>query len=236
MRRAQQDIVARTRLATMGQIAANISHEIRNPLEAMSGAVEILSGEPSLNADSRESVAILREEIHNLDDYLNQYLELARPVPVRPVSTGVNVLVEDSLALLKPLLHKKHAKLNSALAQDAPSCTADVNQLKRVIVNVLLNSIEAIPDHGTLWISTKACGGRVEIAVRDDGGGIREEDLQRVFDPYFTTKSGGSGLGLPLSKMIIEQHDGSIRVQSRPGEGTVVTVSLPADPKGLADG
>ena len=146
------------------------------------------------------------------------------------------MLVEDSLALLKPLLHKKHAKLNSALAQDAPSCTADVNQLKRVIVNVLLNSIEAIPDHGTLWISTKACGGRVEIAVRDDGGGIREEDLQRVFDPYFTTKSGGSGLGLPLSKMIIEQHDGSIRVQSRPGEGTVVTVSLPADPKGLADG
>jgi signal transduction histidine kinase len=236
LRRAQQDMVARTRLATMGQIAANISHEIRNPLEAMSGAVEILSGEPSLNADSRESVAILREEIHNLDDYLNQYLELARPVPVRPVSTGVNVLVEDSLALLKPLLHKKHAKLNSALAQDAPSCTADVNQLKRVIVNVLLNSIEAIPDHGTLWISTKACGGRVEIAVRDDGGGIREEDLQRVFDPYFTTKSGGSGLGLPLSKMIIEQHDGSIRVQSRPGEGTVVTVSLPADPKGLADG
>jgi signal transduction histidine kinase len=236
LRRAQADIVARTRLATMGQIAANITHEIRNPLEAMSGAVEILSSEPNLNADSRESVAILREEIRNLDDYLNQYLEFARPMPVKPVSTNINVLVEDCLVLLRPLLRKKHVQLHTELANGLPSCRLDVNQLKRVIVNIVLNSIEAISDHGTLQVSTTSRTGRVQIAVRDDGEGVREEDLPRVFDPYFTTKSSGSGLGLPLSKMIIEQHEGTILIESRLGEGSVVTVSLPAEPEGVLDG
>jgi signal transduction histidine kinase len=236
LRRAQADIVARTRLATMGQIAANITHEIRNPLEAMSGAVEILSSEPKLNTDSRESVAILREEIRNLDDYLNQYLEFARPMPVRPVSTNINVLVEDCLVLLRPLLRKKQVQLYTELTNELPSCRLDVNQLKRVIVNIVLNSIEAISDHGTLRVSTTSQTGRVEISVRDDGEGIREEDLPRVFDPYFTTKSNGSGLGLPLSKMIIEQHDGTILIESRLGEGSVVTVSLPVESEGVLDG
>ena len=112
----------------------------------------------------------------------------------------------------------------------------DVNQLKRVIVNIVLNSIEAISDHGTLQVSTTSRTGRVQIAVRDDGEGVREEDLPRVFDPYFTTKSSGSGLGLPLSKMIIEQHEGTILIESRLGEGSVVTVSLPAEPEGVLDG
>jgi signal transduction histidine kinase len=236
LRRAQADIVARTRLATMGQIAANITHEIRNPLEAMSGAVEILSSEPKLNDDSRESVAILREEIRNLDDYLNQYLEFARPMPVKPVSTNINMLVEDCLVLLRPLLRKKQVQLYTELANGLPSCRLDVNQLKRVIVNIVLNSIEAIPDQGTLRVCTKSRTGGVEIAVKDDGEGIREEDLPRVFDPYFTTKNSGSGLGLPLSKMIIEQHDGTILIESRLGEGSVVTISLPVESEGVPDG
>ena len=236
LKQAQKEIIARTRLATMGQIAANISHEIRNPLEAMSGAVEILSGEPRLNADSRESLTILQEEIQNLDDYLNEFLEFARPMPVRLVSTKINALVEDCLFLLRPLLRKKHVKATTELAEDLPTCTLDVNQLKRVIINIVLNSIEAIPEQGELRISTKNPNGRVEIILRDDGEGIREDHLPRVFDPYFTTKSSGSGLGLPLSKMIVEQHDGSIRIESRLGEGTIVTVSLPANPKGIVDG
>ena len=229
LRRAQADMVARTRLATMGQIAANMTHEIRNPLEAMSGAVEILSSEAKLSADSRDSVTILREEIRNLDDYLNQYLDFARPVPVNPVSTNVNLLVEDCLVLLRPLLRKKQVKLTAEQADGMPSCRLDVNQLKRVIVNIILNSIEAIPSGGTLQVSTRSRSGRVEIAVKDNGEGIREEDLPRVFDPYFTTKSSGSGLGLPLSKMIVEQHEGTILIESRPGQGSVVTVSVPAE-------
>ncbi|MBN2552506.1 MAG: hypothetical protein JXB06_07035 [Spirochaetales bacterium] len=236
LRRAQADVVARTRLATMGQIAANITHEIRNPLEAISGAVEIISTEPELSADSRESVAILQEEIRNLEDYLNQYLEFARPMPVRPVSTSVNVLVEDCLLLLKPLVRKKKVKLHTALAAGLPRCRLDVNQLKRVIVNITLNSIEALSENGALRVSTASRADGVEISVRDDGEGIRDEDLPRVFDPYFTTKSGGSGLGLPLSKMIIEQHEGSIHIESSRAEGTVVKVTLPADPEGVRDG
>jgi signal transduction histidine kinase len=236
LRQAQADIVSRTRLATMGQIAANITHEIRNPLEAMSGAVEILSSEPKLSTDSRDSLAILREEIRNLDDYLYQYLEFVRPVPVNPVSANVNMLVEDCLVLLRPLLRKKQVKLHTELARGLPSCKLDVNQLKRVIVNIILNSIESITDEGTLRVSTKSRSGRVEIAVKDDGEGIREEDLPRIFDPYFTTKSGGSGLGLPLSKMIIEQHGGTILVESCPGRGSVVTVCVPVEPKGALDG
>ena len=236
LRRAQEDMVARTRLATMGQIAANMTHEIRNPLEAMSGAVEILSSEPELSADSRDSVAILREEIRNLDDYLNQYLEFARPTPVNPVSTDVNMLVEDCLVLLRPLLRKKQVMLSTQLADGLPSCKLDVNQLKRVIVNILLNSIEAIPDRGALQISTRSRAGGVEISVKDNGEGIREEDLPRVFDPYFTTKSTGSGLGLPLSKMIVEQHDGAILIESLPGQGSVVTVTVPVESEGTLDG
>jgi len=236
LKTAQKEIIARTRLATMGQIAANITHEIRNPLEAMSGAVEILSSEPELGSDSRESIAILQEEIRNLDDYLNEFLEFARPVPVRLVSTKINVLVEDCLFLLRPLLKNKHVKTEIMLAEGLPSCTLDPNQLKRVIINLILNSIEAISEHGTLGIATASKNDLVEITIRDNGEGIREEHLSRVFDPYFTTKSSGSGLGLPLSKMIVEQHNGSIRISSLAAEGTVVTVCLPADPKGDAGG
>jgi len=236
LRRAQKDMVARTRLATMGQIAANMTHEIRNPLEAMSGAVEILSSELKLSADSRDSVSILREEIRNLDDYLNQYLDFARPVPVNPVSTNVNLLVEDCLVLLRPLLRKKQVRIATELAEGLPSCRLDVNQLKRVIVNIVLNSIEAIPDGGTLQVATRSRTGKVEIAVQDSGEGIREEDLPRVFDPYFTTKSSGSGLGLPLSKMIVEQHDGTIFIESRPGRGSIVTVSVPVESEETLNG
>jgi signal transduction histidine kinase len=227
LRAAQHEIVARTQLATMGRIAANISHEIRNPLEAISGAVEILSLEPSLGVDGRHSVTIIQEEIQTLNDYLSEFLELARPAPVRAAPAAINVLIEDCLLLLKPLLRKKHLRTELSLAEGLPLCTVDANQIKRVIVNLVLNSIDAMGEYGLLQVRTAAEDGAVEIRLADNGAGVREEHLGRLFDPYFTTKSGGSGIGLPLSRQIVEQHGGSIVLASSYGEGTVVTVRLP---------
>jgi signal transduction histidine kinase len=233
---AQREIVARTQLATMGQIAANMSHEIRNPLEAISGAVEVLSFEASLGADGRRSLGIIQEEIQTLDDYLSEFLQLARPAPVRAAPAAINPLIQDCLLLLKPLLRKKHLRTELSLGEDLPSCTVDTNQIKRVVVNLLLNAIDAVADGGMLRVCTAAVDGGIEVRFTDNGAGIRAEHLERVFDPYFTTKSGGSGLGLPLSRQIVEQHGGSIALASRPKEGTTVTVRLPGSREEQAAG
>ncbi len=228
LKSAQEELVSKTQMATFVQIATNIAHEIRNPLEAISGAVEVISGEEKISGPSKESLAIIREEIQNLNDYLGRFLDITKPEPIKPVSVDMNRLIDDCILLMKPLFKKKGitVKRNSGEVADV-KCSVDINQIKRVIINLLLNSVESIEKDGTIEVSVLRERGEVIITVRDSGRGIAEENIRKVFDPYFTTKRGGSGIGLSLSKNIVESHGGKIIIESTRGRGTTVNVFLP---------
>lgn len=227
LKQAQEEIISKTQFATMGKIAANITHEIRNPLEAISGVLEILSDEKVLKKDGRKYLIIIQDEIHNLNDYLNEFLEFVRAEPNYSDNVQINNLIKDCFILLQPMLKKNKVKVDFNLKEDIPLCTIDINQIKRVIINLLLNSIEAIDKKAKLWISTAKKENSILIVIRDNGKGIYEEHLPHVFDLYFTTKKSGSGIGLALCKKIIDQHKGSIQIKSIFGEGTIVTIQLP---------
>ncbi len=229
LNQAQEAVIAKAQLATMGQLAANMTHEIRNPLEAISGAVEVLSSENTLGEESRISLTIIHEEIQNLNDYLSEFLEFAHVEPAALSLSRVNDLVGDCIVLLKPVFRKKRIETRLALDGDLPGITADAMRLKRVVVNILLNSAEAVEEGGIIQVSTAARDSHVCIDISDNGPGMSPEVLRRVFDPYFTTKKNGSGIGLALSRKIMEEHGGSIKIDSQSRSGTTVVLELPCD-------
>ncbi len=225
--RAEAELISKTRLATMGQIAANLTHEIRNPLEAISGSVEILSTQTGLSRESRESLQIIQEEIRNLDDYLGEFLEFSRPGPLHPRPGCLNDAVSDSLMLLNPLFRKKRIRIGRELDPDLPVALFDANQIKRVLVNILLNSVEAVNEGGEIRIRSFARDGFIGVALTDDGAGIPRTALPRVFEPYFTTRKNGSGLGLALSRKIVEDHGGRIWADDGQETGTMIEFRIP---------
>ena len=224
---AREELISKTQMSTMVQIAANTAHEIRNPLEAISGAVEILSSEKNLSSYSRDSILIIQEEIQNLNDYLSKFIDFTKPEAVNIVEADINALIDDCLLLLKPLFKKHQIKIEKYFKDNLTKCAVDINETKRVIINLLLNSIEAIQHSGTIKLETEIQDSNIKIVIIDNGSGIDEKHINRVFDPYFTTKKEGSGIGLALSRRVIEQQGGSINIKSRLEKGTTVTITLP---------
>jgi len=234
LNQAQEEIISKTRMATMGRIAADFAHEIRNPLEAISGSVEILGYDIGERAERDEYLTIIKDEIRNLNDYLATFLEFAKVQPISKGLVDINTIIRDTLLLLRPLYVKKHIECSSRLADDIPECLADAGQLKRVFINVLINSIEALDEtdgarEKRIEIQSDRCEKGVRVVIEDTGVGIDRESLQKVFDPYYTTKTNGSGIGLAISRKIVEQHRGTVAIDSVPREGTRVTIVLPSE-------
>lgn len=232
LNQAQEEIISKTRMATMGKIAANFAHEIRNPLEAISGSVEILGYDIGEGINREEYLSIIKEEIRNLNDYLENFLEFAKVRPMNRGRVDINGMIRDTLLLLRPLYSKKKIRCNSQLKENLPDCLADAGQLKRVLINVVINSIEALEEitdteGRRIDIMTDLEAGKIRIDVNDTGPGIGPEKIEKVFDPYFSTKTHGSGIGLSISRKIVEQHEGTIGIESSPGKGTRVTILLP---------
>jgi len=224
---AQEELVSKTQMATFVQIAKNVAHEVRNPLEAISGAVEVISGERGISTLGRDSLSIIREEIQNLNDYLSKFLELTRPEPLTPMEVNINDVIGDCLLLMKPVFRKRRIDILWEGKEKSFVCRLDVNQIKRVIINVLLNSVEAIESDGIVSIKVGMDKEYLRLIVSDTGRGIEPENIKKVFEPYFTTKREGSGIGLSLSKSIIEEHGGKIKIRSIRGRGTEVEIYLP---------
>ncbi len=237
LKAAQEELVLKTQMATFVQIAKNIAHEVRNPLEAISGAVEIISGEKRISPIAKDSLSIIREEIQNLNDYLSKFLELTRPEPLAPVEVNINDIIKDCLLLMKPVFKRKEIDILWEEGREGNFiCIVDINQIKRVIINVLLNSVEAIKSNGVIDIKVRVHGKYLKIILSDTGEGINPEDIKKVFEPYFTTKRNGSGVGLSLSKSIIENHGGKIKISSIRGKGTEVEIFLPLSEEVRLDG
>lgn len=223
----------RERLASVGELAAGLAHEIRNPLAAISGAMEVLQQDLSLHGEYQALMGIAMRETERLNGLIGQFLLYARPSSAHKRSCNLVPLVKETLALLRT--HPDCGPAIEVVEQypDTPLWVeADANQLRQVAWNLALNALQAMPDGGRLEVRLRetvgAIGPTVEMVVSDTGCGIRADDLPRMFLPFFTTKPGGSGLGLAIVHRIVEEHRGHVDVQSEWTHGTQVVVTLPA--------
>jgi two-component system sensor histidine kinase PilS (NtrC family) len=215
------------RLATVGRMAANIAHEIRNPLASLTGAIEVLTS-PLTADDARERLSqIVGRESERLNHIIKNFLEYARPAPLSIATFDVAAAAEEVLLLLE---HRTSPGSLKVIREFAPSIpwAVDAQQFRQILWNLCLNAVEAMPEGGELRVSVVGRGATLEVAVTDTGDGIAAADVSHVFEPFFSTKPEGTGLGLALVHRIVQDHGGEIDVRSSPGLGTTFTLTLPA--------
>ncbi len=217
-------------LAALGKMAAGVAHEVRNPLSSIKGFATLLGAKFAAGSEEHESARLLVSEVERLNRSITELLNYARPLPLQPVPVEVGIAVEESLKLVRADADALGVTVATGIAGDLPSVLADPDRLSQVLLNLLLNALQAMTDGGTLTVTAGPgqAPGMVDIVLRDTGPGIPEAVRDRVCDPYFTTKAGGVGLGLAMVVKIVDEHRGALRIDSREGEGTTVTVSLPA--------
>ena len=214
------------RLATVGRMAANIAHEIRNPLASLTGAIEVLTS-PHTAEDARDRLSqIVARESERLNHIIKNFLEYARPAPLSIATFDVAAAAEEVLLLLE---HRASPGSLKVIREFAPSVTwpVDAQQFRQVLWNLCLNAVEAMPEGGELRVAVAARGDTLEVTVSDTGEGIAANDIAHVFEPFFSTKSEGTGLGLALVHRVVQEHGGDIDVRSSPGLGTTFTLTLP---------
>jgi two-component system sensor histidine kinase PilS (NtrC family) len=213
------------RLATLGRLSANIAHEIRNPLASLTGAIEALAGTDAAHDRDRLTQIVVRES-DRLNQMIRSFLEYSRPTPLSPEAVNVSEMLDEVLVLLE------HRELPSGLkiARDFPPSLfwpVDTQRLRQALWNLCLNALQAMPKGGALTVSARADHGILRISVADTGEGIAPADLAHVFEPFFSTKPEGSGLGLALVHRIVQDHGGDIEVHSQAGAGTTFLLTLP---------
>jgi hypothetical protein len=228
----QKQIQQAGKLASIGELASGIAHEIRNPLAGIGAAVEVLSEENGMNGQRTEIVTEIHRQITRLNRTLHDLLEFARLRDPEIAPCDVHGCIRPMLALVRPDAQKFHVKIEECFAADLPNVLADAGQMQQALLNILLNGVQALPNGGTLTVSTESAErdgvNIVRIRVRDTGMGIAREHLGKIFSPFFTTKHRGTGLGLSITRTIVEKHHGTIAVDSELGKGTTFTLELAA--------
>ena len=213
-------------------IAAGIAHEVRNPLNALQINLGILEQElseivPDRSSHVFEIVAKIARELRSLDDFVTEFLRFARPPRLNLEVVEIRSLLADLTTFIGPECARKHVSLSLAIEGGPESVVADGFQLKHAVLNLVLNALQATPAEGTIVIGVRGDAEGLAIDVRDTGEGMAEDVLPRAVEAFFTTREGGTGLGLPITRRIVEAHGGTLAIRSREGEGTVATVSLP---------
>jgi signal transduction histidine kinase len=215
------------RLAAIGELSMFISHEIRNPLFAIAGFANALLRAKDLGEASREKAAIILSESKRLDDILKDITNFARPTSSKPGELDLGDVVTRTTALMRLGLENQGITVTLDLAPEAPMARGDPETMTQCLVNCLKNAMEAMPDGGHITVSTGHADGRVFLSVADNGPGIPPDILPQVFNPFFTTRDKRAGLGLAMTKKILEDLGGSVKLESQPGQGTLVTLYLP---------
>jgi two-component system, NtrC family, sensor histidine kinase PilS len=230
LRRLEAQSRRSERLAMIGQLAAGIAHEIRNPLASISGSIELLRQGPSPSDDDRTLMAIVHREIQRLNVLIGDLLGYANPRPPQPVDFDLGVMVEETLQVARR--EQAFASIEMAFSVDRPlPLHADPAKLRQVLWNLLRNAADAAALGGRhVRVDARREPAATTLVVADDGPGIPADQLTQIFDPFFTTKSKGTGLGLATCHAIVTEHGGHLDAVSEPGKGTRMTVSLPREP------
>ncbi len=229
VRALEAEMARRERLAALGDVAAAFAHEVRNPLNAVSMGLQRLRAEfrPEPGEGYARLVDLMQGEARRLNAIVEQFIALARPLPLKPAPVALGELLRELAALVEAEAKQAGVTLRLALPPVLPPLVADRDHLKQVLLNLMLNAVQAMAGGGTLTLSAEAGRSGVTVTVADTGPGIAPDVLPRIFDPYFTTKTGGLGLGLTIARRIVEAHGGSLAVQSAPGQGSRFRVVLP---------
>ncbi len=231
-RQRAASVIESERLSALTLLAAGIAHEIGNPLNSLNIHLQLMERElkklPAENAARlREDIRIARDEIARLDRIVNQFLRAVRPTTPDLRRASVNDIVRESLALMERELKDRDILVELELADDLPRCLVDRAQLKQAFYNLIKNALQAMRAGGILRVRTTADDEHATVEFIDTGHGIPAEQIGRIFEPYFTTKPDGSGLGLMIVQRIVREHGGTIDVESDPGRGTTVRLKLP---------
>jgi PAS domain S-box-containing protein len=217
------------RLAALGRITAGVAHEVKNPLNSMRLWLENLKESLSDDGDTgaRQAVRVLDSEIDRLDAVVKRFLDFTRPMEIRLEATNLAALLRDVLAVALPQLQQANVEVSQNLIADVPEVFADRGLLRQAVLNLVLNAVDAMPDGGQLRLMLDRKGDMAEISVADTGKGIPPENQQKIFQLFFTTRPGGSGIGLASTFRIVQLHNGSIDFTSEVGRGTTFRIELP---------
>ena len=224
----KKEIETTRRLAALGHLAAGVAHEIRNPLSSIKGFAVFFKERYQQNSEDRNTAEIMIQEVDRLNRVITQLLEFARPSGVHKKPVDFLGLVQHSLKMIAKEAQAKGIEVRTDLTPVGP-VTLDADRINQMLLNLYLNALAAMEKGGILSVALRPDenSGKVTLAVSDTGSGIKKEELDHIFDPYFTTRASGTGLGLAIVHKIVEAHQGEIRVQSEPGKGSVFTVFLP---------
>jgi signal transduction histidine kinase len=226
----ETEISRQERLSELGNMAATVAHEIRNPLNSVSMGLQRLKGEftPIQDQDDyARFLDLMQAEVRRLNSIVEQFLSLARPLNLKPEPLSIETFLNDITTLVAGEASSSNVKIDLKVDPGLPSLQADPNYLKQLLLNLILNGVQAMPRGGTLAIEARADKNSLQLTVSDHGTGMTAETLTHIFEPYFTTKPNGSGLGLSIARRIAEAHGGTITVESEPGRGSRFRILLP---------
>ncbi|MGB9676396.1 MAG: PAS domain S-box protein [Candidatus Bathyarchaeales archaeon] len=235
LKEAQEKLIKAERLAAIGQVAAMVGHDLRNPLTGINSAVYYLKNKLTACAADKKVMDMLKlieESVEHANRIIADLLEYSREIKLEFTETTPKALAEEALTIVQI---PEKIKVE-ALTQDSPKINVDVEKMKRVFVNIIKNAVDAMPNGGKLTIASREANGNVETSFTDTGNGMTKEVMDKIWTPFFTTKSRGMGLGLPICKRIVEAHGGKISVKSAVNKGTTFTVTIPIKPKSREEG
>jgi signal transduction histidine kinase len=228
LRKAEAVARRSERLAALGQLSAGLAHELRNPLGTMRGSAEMLRNNlPQGNEVAAELAGFISSEVDRINSLVTRFLDFARPLEVQPQPAELGEVVDRAIAQVERDTPRQVAVFKN-YSPDVRPFSFDAELIERVVYNLLLNAVQATPDGGAVTVKTRPAEGDVEISVIDRGSGIPPEQVENIFNPFFTTKKDGAGLGLAIVSKIVDLHGGRMSVESEPGKGSVFRVFLPS--------
>ena len=226
LKQSRQERLKAERLTTAGQLSAAFAHEIHNPLSSIKMLTQMMAGKMA-ESTAKQSLTRVLAEIERIEVIVSGLMDFARPTELNRINADLNIIAESVLKLME--INLKHHQISIVTHFDAglPHIRVDTDKMKQILMNLILNAIQSMPEGGKLTVTTQGLNDQIQLQVADTGIGIPIETIDRIFDPFFTTKPTGTGLGLSTSKRLVEQHQGLIVVDSVGGQGTTVTVELP---------
>ena len=233
----QDEMKRKEKLVALGHLAAGVAHEIRNPLSSIKGLAKYFAERAPAGGEAHQLAQVMAKEADRLNRVVSELLELVKPTHLALQAVDLNTLINHSLQLVSQDANSREIQLRFTANDTLPEIQADPDRLTQVLLNLYLNAIQAIGQHGVISVTVSESGAGVKISVTDSGKGIAADQLEAIFTPYFTTKAEGTGLGLAVVHNIVEQHGGTIQVASQEGKGSTFTLWLPVnitrkDPQG----
>ena len=231
-RRSAEQTIESERLNALTLLAAGVAHEIGNPLNSLHIHLQLMERkvhelDEKIQGELQESIDVARAEIARLDSIVTQFLRAIRPSKPQLQPENVNAIVDEAVRFFAPEIQDRELVVEQELRSDLPLLQLDRNQMKQAFYNVIKNSFEAMKRRGVLRVRTDRDDTHVLVSFTDTGIGMSAENLSRVFEPYFTTKSSGTGLGLLIVRRIVREHGGELSIESREGKGLTLTIRLP---------